>query len=72
MGLTDDYEHEKEMLVKAHDFVDEIYADIIDNSDYADDEKTAVCDHIGDLLDDVGSACDGYVQEMLNAIDDNA
>ena len=70
MGLTDNYENEKEMFVRAYDFVDEIYKGIIDNSDYTD-EKTAVCDHIGDLLEDVEYACDEYVQEMLDAKDDN-
>ena len=66
LGLEDDYENEEEMLMRAHDLVDDIYHDIVSCFSY--DEKTAVSDHIGNLLDEVGSACDRKVNEMLNAL----
>ena len=66
LGLEDDYENEEEMLMRAHDLVDNIYHDIVSCFSY--DEKTAVSDHIGNLLDEVGSACDRKVSEMLSAL----
>ena len=66
LGLKDDYENEEEMLIRAHDLIDDIYHDIVSCFNY--DEKTAVSDHIGNLLDEVGGACDRKVSEMLSAL----
>ena len=66
LGLKDDYENEEEMLIKAHDLIDDIYHDIVSCFNY--DEKTAVSDYMGDILDEVNSACDRKVSEMLSAL----
>ena len=52
--------------IKAHDLADDIYHDIV--SCFSCDEKTAVSDYMGDILDEVNSACDRKVNEMLSAL----
>ena len=66
LGLKDDYENEEEMLIRAHDLVDDIYHDIISCFSY--DEKTAISNYMGDILDEVNNACDRKVNEMLSAL----
>lgn len=66
LGLKDDYENEEEMLIRAHDLIDDIYHDIVSCFNY--DEKTAISNYMGDILDEINSACDRKVNEMLSAL----